>query len=76
MMRPGIDQNMSCTLGDCLASRSEGCSQPIRSCGSQFIHVHFDHGDHEDSQNRLDAQAIEFSTMDIGTQKYTSIKKM
>ena len=28
LMRLGIGQNVSCTLGDCFASRSEACSRP------------------------------------------------
>ena len=28
LMRPGIGQKSSCTLGDCLTSRPEGCSRP------------------------------------------------
>ena len=28
LMRPGIDRNASCTLGDCLTSSPEGCSWP------------------------------------------------
>ena len=28
LMRPGIGRNVSCTFGDCLTSRPEGCSQP------------------------------------------------
>jgi len=38
--RPGIGQNASYALGDCLISRPEGCSRNLRSCSSQFnVHV-------------------------------------
>ena len=39
LMRPGIGQNMSCTLGDCLTSRLEGCLQPRKLWFSMYVHV-------------------------------------
>lgn len=35
----GIGKNASCTLGDCLASRPEGCSQSTELLSSLFIHI-------------------------------------
>ena len=48
LMRPGIGQNTSCALGDCLTSRPKGCSRPrelwfsIYSCAccTCTVHVH------------------------------------
>ena len=44
LMRPGIGQNVSCELGDCLTSRPEGRSRPRElwfSCGTcMSLHVY------------------------------------
>ena len=45
MVKPGIGQNVPCTLGDCLTCRPEG-HRDLGSCGSRFIHVHVNYRYH------------------------------